>query len=60
MVPSESVPDPVNATTSGALPDVGVAVALAVGGWLTGALTVMPTLDELVAPLLSVTVRVAV
>ncbi len=47
-----------NATTSGALPDVGVAEALAVGGWLDPA--VIATVADPVAPPLSVTVSVAV
>ncbi len=49
-----------NATTSGALPEVGVADAVAVGGWFPAELAAIATDDDPVAPLLSVTVSVAV
>src|SRR5262245_39209566 len=47
-----------NATVNGSLPVVGVPEATAVGAWF--GLTVMLTVAVLVAPLLSVTVSVAV
>ncbi len=58
IVPSGSLPDPVKVTGRGAVPEVGVADAVAVGGWLLVA--EMPTVLEPVAPPLSVTVSVAV
>ena len=58
-MPSESEePDPSNETVSGAMPDVGVAVADAVGSWLTA--TSMVTGVDPVVPSSSVTVRTAV
>ncbi len=59
MVPSGSVPEPVKLTVRGAVPDVGLALALAVGLWL-GGWTEIWSCAVPVAPLLSVTVRIAV
>ena len=63
IVPSESVePEPSKVAVSGEVPLVGVAVITADGALLMmiGADTTMGVLAELVNPLLSVTVRVAV
>ena len=60
MVPSGSAEAlPLNATTSGLVPDDGVTVKLAVGDTF-GAETVMVLVAVPVAPLLSVTVSVTV
>ena len=58
-VPSESETVEVKATSTGALPKVGVAEMATSGATLLG-LTVTVTLAVPVPPLLSVTVRVAV
>ena len=59
MVPSESEePAELKATTSGARPPVGVALATGTGARLTGP-TLIETAFTSVAPSLSVTVRVA-
>ena len=63
MVPSGSVdPDPLKFTANGASPEAGLAVKLALGGWLgTGAVVTWISLVEVsVPPSSSVTVRVAV
>ncbi len=60
IVPSGSEPLPLNVTTSGALPEIGVAEAVAVGGGLAGTLTATSTVAWVVAPALSVTSSIAV
>ena len=58
MLPSGSADaDASNVTSSGAAPDVGVAVSEAVGGTLSGSVTVIVSVAVPTAPSSSVTVK---